>query len=112
MGFNSSYMSPEFGDIQNKILEEHYSKREFPGTVYQVVNEKIYIPGCFDPFYCSHDLYCALVEAKVWFAINKVARICHITSRNSDKPLTDENKKRLRDLLVSGGYPYEVVFDD
>ena len=30
MGFNSSYMSPEFADIQTKILAEHVPERKFP----------------------------------------------------------------------------------
>lgn len=75
--------------------------------------EKIYIPGCANsPYECPTDLYLALKRAKVWCKINHIARIMHITSRDWDAPLTDDEKNQFRDMIVLNNCPYRVVFDD
>jgi hypothetical protein len=74
--------------------------------------EKIYCPGCFDPFECPADFYETLVNAKLWFDVDRVNLIAHITCRNTDSPLTDDDKKRLTDLLAAGGYKFRVVFEN
>lgn len=75
--------------------------------------EKIYIPGCTNcPYMCPTDLYLALERAKVWFRISRTAQIIRITSRNSDAPLTNNEKNEFRDLLILNNCPYQVIFDN
>ena len=74
---------------------------------------KLYIPGFEYPFRCSEDFYEALVRAKVWFSVNRVNDTLRVTSRNSDAPLTDAEKNRLRFILTThGNCPFEIVFDN
>lgn len=73
---------------------------------------KIYVPGVIHPFRCSEDLYEALVRAKIWCKFDRVNYSVHITSRNSDAPLTEIEKKRLRLVLCNGDKLLRVVFDN
>lgn len=74
--------------------------------------EKIYIPGCIGPIDCPEDLYEALNRAKLWFRVNRMDFVIHITSRNTDAPLTTQERDRLCDILTVGKCPYRLVFDN
>lgn len=75
--------------------------------------EKIYIPGCTNcPYMCLDVLYSALVRAHVWFQADRVNFIMHITSRNSDAPLTPEEKDGLVKTLNANKCPYKIIFDN
>lgn len=74
---------------------------------------KIYIPGCKGEGYdVSHELYCALERAKVWFCADPMARIMHIISRNLEAPLTCEEKDELQYVMFVNDCPFVPVFDD
>ena len=53
----------------------------------------------------------ALRRADAYYHKNEMANTFCIKSRNSEAPLTEDEKRRISDYLKSSGFSYEIIFE-